>query len=98
VHLVHLGHGTLQVIWALVFFCVSLLSNTSSFIVAHVLEEVDRSLLFSPIPSSLGSRQVIMAFRLRENGTSLACSLSVLVNLHDARIGSHEPWCLLRMS
>jgi hypothetical protein len=43
------------------FFCVSLLSNASSFAVACVLEGVDRfSSLFPslPIPHSLGSRQL----------------------------------------
>jgi ABC-type uncharacterized transport system fused permease/ATPase subunit len=58
VHLVHLGLGTLQVVWVLVFFCVSLLSNASSFAVTCVLGEVDRlcsSLLVSP---SHGSHQL----------------------------------------
>jgi hypothetical protein len=31
VHLVHLGRGILQVVWALVFFCESLFSNASSW-------------------------------------------------------------------
>jgi hypothetical protein len=31
VQLVHLGLGTLRVDWALVFFCVSLLFDASSF-------------------------------------------------------------------
>jgi hypothetical protein len=59
VHLVHLGRGTLQVVWALMFFCVSLLSNASSFTVTWVLGEVDRpSSLLSPVPPSLGSRRL----------------------------------------
>jgi hypothetical protein len=48
VQLVHLGLGTLQVDWALVFFCVSVLSDALSFAVTCVLEEVDH-------PSSLRS-------------------------------------------
>jgi hypothetical protein len=60
VHLVHLGLGTLQVVWALMFFCVSLLPSASSFAVACVLEEADHlSSPFSslPVPPSLGSRR-----------------------------------------
>jgi hypothetical protein len=48
--------------------------DAPSLAMACVLEEVD--LLFSPVPSSLGSRQVTMAYELGENGTSLARSLS----------------------
>jgi hypothetical protein len=75
VHLVHLGRGTLQVVWALEFFCVSLLSNASSFTVTCVLGEVDH--LCSSLPRSTLSwfSSNIMAYRLRENETSLVCSL-----------------------
>jgi hypothetical protein len=58
---VHLSRGTLQVSWALVFFCVSLLSDVSSFAMMCVLGGVDRfSSLFSSLPvlPSLGSRQI----------------------------------------
>jgi hypothetical protein len=75
VYLVHLGHGTLQVVWALVFFCVLLLSNASSFTVTCVLGEVDRLCSSLPVPPSLGSHQVTMAYKLGENETSLARSL-----------------------
>jgi hypothetical protein len=51
VHLVHLGLGILQVVWVLVFFCVLLLSNASSFTVTCVLGEVDR--LCSSLPRSI---------------------------------------------
>jgi hypothetical protein len=75
VHLVHLGRGTLQVVWALEFFYVSLLSNASSFTVTCVLGEVDH--LCSSLPRSTLSwfSSNIMAYRLRENETSLVCSL-----------------------
>jgi hypothetical protein len=74
VHLVHLGCGTLQVVWALEFFCVLLLSNASSFTVTCVLGEVDR--LCSSLPRSTLSwfSSNIVAYGLRENKTSLACS------------------------
>ena len=59
VHLVHLGRGTLRVVWALVFCCVSLLFDASSLAMACGLEEVDRlPSLLSPVPPSLGSRQL----------------------------------------
>jgi hypothetical protein len=49
VHLVHLGLGTLQVVWALVFSCVSLPLMPCLFAMACVLEEVDHlSSLISP--------------------------------------------------
>jgi hypothetical protein len=74
VHLLHLGLGTLQVVWALVFFCVSLLSDASSFAVTCVLGEVDR--LCSSLPRSTLSwfSSNIVAYGLRENGTSFAYS------------------------
>jgi ABC-type uncharacterized transport system fused permease/ATPase subunit len=58
VHLVHLGLGTLQVVWALMFFCVLLLSNASSFAVTCVLGEVDRLCSSLPVLPSLGSHQI----------------------------------------
>jgi hypothetical protein len=58
VHLVHLGLGTLQVVWALMFFCVSLLFDASSFAVTCVLGEVDHLCSSLPILPSLGSRQI----------------------------------------
>jgi hypothetical protein len=58
VHLVHLGRGTLQVVWALVIFCVSLLSDASSFTVTCVLGEVDRLCSSLPVLPFLGSRQI----------------------------------------
>ena len=42
VHLVHLGCGTLQVVWALVFLCVTL-SDSPSLTMASGWEEVDHS-------------------------------------------------------
>jgi hypothetical protein len=51
--------------------------DAQSLAMACVLEEVDHlSLLSTPVPPSLGSCQVTMAYGLRENRTSLACSLS----------------------
>jgi hypothetical protein len=74
VHLVHQGRGTLQFIWALMFFCVSLLSNALSFAITCVLGEVD-SLCSSLHHSTLSwFLSISMAWGLRENGTSLACS------------------------
>jgi hypothetical protein len=56
------------------------------------------SLLFTPLSTLSWYSSNIMAYGLRENGTSLACSHLVLVGLHDDWIESHKPWCLLRMS
>jgi hypothetical protein len=74
VHLLHLGLGTLQVVWALVFFCVSLLFDASSFAVMCVLGEVDR--LCSSLPCSTLSwfSSNIVVYGLRENETSFAYS------------------------
>jgi hypothetical protein len=99
VHLVHLGLGTLQVVWALMFFCVSLLSIASSFAMACVLEEVDRpsSLLF-PFPSLLVLVKLQWCTDWERMELLSLVVFSILVSLHDARIESREPWCLLRMS
>jgi hypothetical protein len=35
---------------------------------------------------------------IKRERISFACSLLVLISLHDARIRSHETWCSLRMS
>jgi hypothetical protein len=56
------------------------------------------SLLFTPRSTLSWYSSNIMAYGLREKGTSLACSHLVLVSLHDDWIESHKPWCLLRMS
>jgi hypothetical protein len=59
-----------------VFFCVSLLSDASPFAMVDILEEVDRlSLLFSSRPTLSWFSSIIMTYKLRENGTSPACSL-----------------------
>jgi hypothetical protein len=54
------------------------------------------SFLFTPHSTPSWFSSNIIAYGLRENGTSLACSLLDLVSLHDVRIESREPWCLLR--
>jgi hypothetical protein len=99
VNLVHLGLGTLQVVWVLMFFCVSLLSIASSFAMACVSEEVDRpsSLLFPFHP-------LLVLIKLQWHTDWEKMELlsfvvfPILVSLHDAWIESREPWCLLRMS
>jgi hypothetical protein len=54
VHLVHLGHGTLQVVWTLVFYCVRASFDALSLAMACVLEDVDH--LSSLLPCSILSR------------------------------------------
>jgi hypothetical protein len=51
VHLVHLGHGTLQVVWTLVFCCARRFFRCPSLAMACVLEEVDH--LSSLLPCSI---------------------------------------------
>jgi hypothetical protein len=74
VHLVHLGHGTLQVIWALMFFCMSLLSMPR-LLPWRAYWKYTTSLIFSSRSTLSWFSSSIMAYRLRENGTSPACSL-----------------------